>query len=66
VAQPADDETKKPYSFGIYHVKNAQRTFFLVSDTREDRDSWVQFLNTKAQGLRNPTEDDFNNNVNSY
>jgi kinesin family protein 5 len=62
VAQPADDETKKPYSFGIYHVKNAQRTFFLVSDTREERDSWVQFLNNKAQGLRNSVEDDYNNN----
>jgi hypothetical protein len=49
--QPADDVTKRPNSFAIFHTKNQQRTFFLQAETKEQYQEWIDFLSKKVEQL---------------
>jgi len=51
VVQPADDVTKRPNSFAIFHTKNQQRTFFLQAETKEQFQEWFDFLTKKLEQL---------------
>jgi hypothetical protein len=61
--QPADDVTKRPNSFAIFHTKNQQRTFFLQAETKEQFQEWFDFLTKKVDQLLNEFPNTNTNNT---
>jgi hypothetical protein len=47
--QGTDELTRKKYSFGLFHPE--RRTFFLVADSKQAMQEWVDVLNDKINLL---------------
>jgi hypothetical protein len=54
--QAADEHTRKKFSFGIFHP--ARRTFFLVADTKQEMQEWVDMVQAKIDILDEMFESD--------
>jgi hypothetical protein len=54
--QPADEHTRKKFSFGIFHP--ARRTFFLVADSKQEMQEWVDIIQSKIDILDEMFESD--------
>jgi hypothetical protein len=51
VVQSAEDVTKRPNTFAIFHTRNQQRTFFLQAENKHDFQDWFEFLTKKVEQL---------------
>jgi hypothetical protein len=54
--QAADEHTRKKFSFGIFHP--ARRTFFLVADSKQEMQEWVDMVQAKIDILDEMFESD--------
>jgi len=49
----ASEQTKLPFSFGIFHPKG-KRTYFLSAETKEDMESWMTAIKNNISDCNTP------------